>query len=221
MGLVRCSLTQGYRQSAPTLGRGWPVYSCLGASLEEATRSPKQLGCGLLMFMKDLGWAPIASTTRCSREGFGGMEEGFIRGVGPGPLALLGEQEAMVPKTEAGLKGPERCSPRGISSGYGHVLGFQSQLCPLCVLGYVLDPLWTLSSLVDYFFQESFQLGWSVQVLDTEEGRGGGVCSPGDSGSLSLLFPGPQHRPHLHGDPAEHRPGHPVRSPADLTSSPR
>lgn len=28
---------------------------------------------------------------------------------------------------------------------------------------------------------------------------------------------GPQHRPHLYGDPAEHRPGYPIRSPPDLT----
>lgn len=29
--------------------------------------------------------------------------------------------------------------------------------------------------------------------------------------------PGTQHRPHLYGDPAEHRPGYPIRSPPDLT----
>uniref|UniRef100_A0A8D1X8U1 Uncharacterized protein n=1 Tax=Sus scrofa TaxID=9823 RepID=A0A8D1X8U1_PIG len=52
------------------------------------------------------------------------------------------------------------------------------------------------------------------QEESSEGGCGGGRGRGGGGG-------GPQHRPHLHGDPAQHRPGHPLRSPPDLTSSTR
>ena len=120
-GLVRCSLTQGCRaECRHRRGRGWPLYCCLGAPLEEATGSPKQLCCGAPRFMGDLGWAPIAST-RCSREGFGGWRSGPAGG-GSWPVVLAMGARATVAKTEAGSEGLRDAAPEGLAVGTAEFL---------------------------------------------------------------------------------------------------
>lgn len=158
----------------PHGGTGGPTLYLLsgeqGSTLEKgAAGSPKHLGCGSSSWVRGIwaGLVPALSATGCSREGFLGEEERPSR-------AWVLDLQAHYGRLGAGncsdtvklhSEGLTPTAPEELAVGRP-VPGCQAQHGPLCALGHVLAPLWTLRGLVNYF-QASFQPRWSaIQVLD-------------------------------------------------------